>query len=85
MCVTLYCCVLARVSFRCVTNSLSFVFVGCVLSVKSVSWSPDGQKIASGSWDKTVRIFDALTGAPLAVLEGHTDKGMVLSCVGYSM
>ena len=57
------------------------MYVGCVLAyiVESVSWSPDGRKIATGSLDNTVRIFDALTGAPLTVLEGHTSAGMVLS------
>eukprot|EP00918_Siedleckia_nematoides_P075843 GHVU01165939.1.p1 GENE.GHVU01165939.1~~GHVU01165939.1.p1 ORF type:complete len:136 (+),score=11.78 GHVU01165939.1:358-765(+) len=31
----------------------------------SVSWSPDGTRLASGSLDKTVRIWDASTGAPI--------------------
>ena len=60
---------------------MSFVFVGCAFSVLSVSWSPDGKKIASGSGDSTVRIFDALTGAPLAVLEGHKHAGIVWYCI----
>mgnify|MGYP003692578543 FL=1 len=31
-------------------------------SVSAVSFSPDGTKIASGSVDMTVRIWDALSG-----------------------
>jgi WD40 repeat protein len=37
-------------------------------SVYPVAYSPDGQWIASGSWDGTVRLWDALTGEECAVL-----------------
>jgi WD40 repeat protein len=42
--------------------------------VRSVAYSPDGQHIISGSDDKTIRIWDAETGAAVGKpLEGHTD------------
>src|ERR1700731_2228405 len=40
--------------------------------VMSVSFSPDGTRIVSGSDDKTVRVWDAVTGAHLQTLEGHS-------------
>lgn len=36
--------------------------------VYPVAYSPDGQWLASGSWDQTVRLWDARTGEPCAVL-----------------
>jgi small GTP-binding protein len=42
--------------------------------VQCVAMTVDGRWIVSGSADKTVRIWDAETGACLAVLEGHSDS-----------
>ncbi|KAE9987513.1 hypothetical protein EG328_002498 [Venturia inaequalis] len=41
--------------------------------VNSVAFSPDGKVLASGSSDKTVRLWDTGTGAALQTLEGHSD------------
>jgi WD40 repeat protein len=40
--------------------------------VWSVAFSPDGQTLASGSGDQTIRLWDVQTGEALATLTGHT-------------
>ena len=42
-------------------------------SVLSVSFSPDGTRVVSGSYDHSVRIWNAITGEIERVLEGHQD------------
>jgi WD40 repeat protein len=40
--------------------------------VDSLSYSPDGRRIASGSMDNAIRVWEAETGAELLTLEGHS-------------
>jgi WD40 repeat protein len=42
--------------------------------VSSVCTSPDGSHIISGSYDMTVKVWDALTGSCVRTLEGHGDR-----------
>ncbi|KAL8364713.1 hypothetical protein RB595_003816 [Gaeumannomyces hyphopodioides] len=42
--------------------------------VWSVTFSPDGQRLASASADNTVKLWDAATGACLTTLKGHSDS-----------
>ena len=39
--------------------------------ISSASWSPDGSMILTSSFDKTLIIWDAESGAPLHTLKGH--------------
>ena len=40
-------------------------YTGHLNTVTTVAWSPDGMRIASGSWDQTVQVWDARTGTPI--------------------
>ena len=39
----------------------------------------EGSRLASGSWDRTIKIWDVLSGSCVATLEGHA--GLVRACV----
>jgi WD40 repeat protein/tRNA A-37 threonylcarbamoyl transferase component Bud32 len=49
--------------------------------VWSVAFSPDGQRLASGSREGSVKVWDATTGQVLHTLPGHTD---VVHAVAFS-
>ena len=49
---------------------MSIIFEGHKNWVKSVAFSPDGTMIASGSWDKTAKLWN-LEGRVLQTFEGH--------------
>ncbi len=47
--------------------------------VTSVAWSARGTRIASASYDKTVRIWDAQDGDNLVTYQGHWDRVLALA------
>ena len=40
--------------------------------VYSIAWSPNGKTLASGSGDRTVKLWDVAKGKQLSNLRGHT-------------
>jgi WD40 repeat protein len=50
------------------------VLYGHSSSVRSVVFSQDGARLASGSYDNTVRLWDGVTGDAIAVLDGHSSS-----------
>lgn len=48
-----------------------YVYRGHTDTVSSLCWSPDNDRVASSSWDKTVQVWDATSGSHVLVYRGH--------------
>jgi WD40 repeat protein len=67
---------LGPVTFGCGEDfdTLELMLTGHTGAVYSVAWSHDDSKIISGSADKTIKIWDGITGELLNTLKGHFGK-----------
>src|SRR5260221_666019 len=63
------------------TSDAHSIYHGHSGFVDAVSWSPDGQYIASGGWDDTVQVWNVSTGALLTTYKRHTN---VVSALAWS-
>jgi WD40 repeat protein len=43
-------------------------------TVSGVAFSPDGTRLATTSWDKTVKVWNVASGQELLTLSGHTER-----------
>jgi eukaryotic-like serine/threonine-protein kinase len=54
-------------------GTLLYTYRGHSQGVMAIAWSPNGSRIASGSHDKTVQVWDASDGSHAFTYHGHSD------------
>ena len=62
------------ISQKPAVGSLLFTYKGHSDQVNAVAWSPNGQRIASGSADKTVQVWNATDGSHISTYFGYTNS-----------
>ena len=62
-----------------VTEPIATIEGGGANAVWSVSYSPNGTMLASGSEDGTIKLWDVATRQNIATIEGHMDDVITVS------
>ncbi|MBI2926534.1 MAG: serine/threonine protein kinase [Verrucomicrobia bacterium] len=70
-----------RYGYRRTRPTPWWVLRGHRAPISSVAFSPDGQWVATGSWDRTAKIWEATSGQELRTLQGHMAE---ISSVAFS-
>ncbi len=51
-----------------------YVCYGHLSRITALAWSPDGRRLASASYDRTIQVWDATNGKNLLTYRGHFDR-----------
>src|SRR3989442_4016500 len=54
-------------------GTMLYTYHGHLNAISDLVWSPDGTRIASASYDKTVQVWDAVTGKRLVTYRQHSN------------
>jgi len=67
------------ITLSAITGGKIAVLSGHTEGVPSLTFSPDGASLVSGSYDKTIKLWDIQTGGVVKTFQGHTNYVMSVS------
>jgi WD40 repeat protein len=81
----------ASAGLRAAGKSDAPTFPGCVATlgghieaIYGIAFSPDSKQVASASFDRTIKVWDAATGKEIKTLGGSAGHQNLVLCVAYS-
>lgn len=76
--------VLCAINAADAPNNIAATLKGHTEAVYAISFSPDGKQVATGSFDKTVRLWDAASGKEVKIFGGPTGHQNLVLSVAFS-